>query len=193
MKISMTENYQFIVEQDDGSKNTFARQKRPIQVIVSSFLLMCWYIWVYHINQGSKIRVVYRILEKKWPKMIKISRKKNPESDHIRIFYGPLLNSIWNIQSSLIFFPMNYFNTIWQVDIRRGDLLLSTNIACILKICLNCCFSFSNLWKKFYRLENKIHHTSINITLVNYNNIHKIYGQGNLLDAYSHVEEQSKK
>lgn len=88
---------------------------------------------------------------------------------------------------------MNYFNTIWQVDIRRGDLLLSTNIACILKICLNCCFSFSNLWKKFYRLENKIHHTSINITLVNYNNIHKIYGQGNLLDAYSHVEEQCKK
>lgn len=57
---------------------------------------------------------------------------------------------------------------------------------------LNCCFSFSNLWKKFYRIENKIHHTSINIILVNYNDIHKIYVQGNLLDAYSNVEEQNK-
>lgn len=54
-------------------------------------------------------------------------------------------------------------------------------------------FSFSNLWEKFYRLENKIHHTSIKIILVSHSNIHKIYVQGNLLDAYSNVQEQSQK
>lgn len=38
-------------------------------------------------------------------------------------------------------------------------------------------------------LENKIYHRSINIIHANYNNIHKIYVQGNLLDGYSNVEK----
>lgn len=121
-----------------------------------------------------------------------MSRKKQ---NYITLEFsiGPF-HSIWNIHFSLNLFPVNYYITIWKIGIRWGWLASIYTYTCILKKkkLLNCCFSFSNLWKKFYRIENKIHHTSINIILVNYNDIHKIYVQGNLLDAYSNVEEQNK-